>query len=135
MRNSRQKQVIKTVIKGRYDHPTAALVCEEARQFDETISLATVYRNLNLLVESGEISKIHMPDGGDRFDYDPKPHAHFYCEKCKKLSNIKTRQSRLNLMRLEAMNGIKISQVQTIMLGICQECLKQENRRVGAAVK
>ncbi len=124
MRNSRQKQIIKTVIEGRCDHPTASLVCEEARQYDETISLATVYRNLNLMVERGEISKIHMPDGGDRFDYDPKSHSHFYCENCNKLTNIKLRRSKLNLMRLETLNGIKINQIQTIATGACQDCVK-----------
>ena len=40
MRNSRQRQIIETVIRQRTDHPTAAEVCIDAHQFDETISLA-----------------------------------------------------------------------------------------------
>ena len=105
MRNSRQRQIIETVIRQRTDHPTAAEVCSDAHQFDEAISLATVYRNLNLMVEQGKINKLHMLDGVDHFDPIPDNHSHFYCKKCKKISNIKLRKSKLNRLRLEASNN------------------------------
>lgn len=124
MRNSRQRQIIETIIKQRIDHPTAADVCIDARQFDETISLATVYRNLNLMARQGKIKKIHMLDGVDRYDPILDNHSHFYCKKCKKISNIKLRKSKLNLLRLETSNNIKIDNIQTIVTGLCQNCNK-----------
>lgn len=125
MRNSRQRQIIETVIRQRMDHPTAAEVCADAHQFDETISLATVYRNLNLMVEQGKLNKLHMLDGVDHFDSILDNHSHFYCKKCKKISNIKLHKSKLNRLRLEASNNIKIDNIQTIVTGICQNCSKE----------
>lgn len=106
MRNSRQRQIIETVIRQRTDHPTAAEVCSDAHQFDETISLATVYRNLNLMVEQGKINKLHMLDGVDHFDPIPDNHSHFYCKKCKKISNIKLRKSKLTLTGTGTINNV-----------------------------
>ena len=46
------------------------------------ISLGTVYRNLNLLADIGEITKIPTPDGGDRFDGRTDSHYHVICSGC-----------------------------------------------------
>lgn len=92
MRNSRQRQIIETVIRQRMDHPTAAEVCADAHQFDETISLATVYRNLNLMVEQGKLNKLHMLDGVDHFDPILDNHSHFYCKKMQKDIKYQTSQ-------------------------------------------
>lgn len=46
------------------------------------ISLGTVYRNLNLLAEIGEIQKLSPGIGPDRFDGNPAPHYHFICRHC-----------------------------------------------------
>ena len=46
------------------------------------ISLGTVYRNLNLLVELGEVQKLTFGDGKDHFDADTSLHYHFVCRSC-----------------------------------------------------
>ena len=123
MRNSRQRKIIETVLKELPEHVTAIEVHRNARVFDETISLATVYRNLRLMVEWGNFKKVLLPNGN--FCYDPiiENHSHFYCEKCKRLSNIKLRKSKLNLMRLKATNNIEINDIQITVTGSCGKCL------------
>lgn len=66
----------------RKDHPTADVVYTNVRKEYPNISLGTVYRNLSLLSERGEIMKISTGDGPDRFDGNPLPHYHFICKKC-----------------------------------------------------
>ncbi|RME91717.1 MAG: transcriptional repressor [Verrucomicrobia bacterium] len=56
-----------------------------ARQRDPRVSLATVYRTLGLLVESGLVREIEL--GGDRKVYDPNvahrpEHLHLICADC-----------------------------------------------------
>ena len=58
-------------------HPTADMVYLHVKETFPNISLGTVYRNLNLLADMGEIIKIPTPDGADRFDGCTKPHYHF----------------------------------------------------------
>ena len=58
LKYSRQRESIKACLMGRKDHPTADAVYSSIREEFPNISLGTVYRNLNLLVELGEIQKL-----------------------------------------------------------------------------
>lgn len=79
---SRQRELIKNFLATRKDHPTADMVYRNVRQQNPNISLGTVYRNLTLLADSGEINRLNMGDGVDHFDADTSPHYHLLCTKC-----------------------------------------------------
>lgn len=85
---SRQRESIKKFLATRRDHPTAKTIYENIRNVFPNISLGTVYRNLTLLVEIGEIQKISTGTGPDRFDYNPMPHYHFVCLGCGEVSDL-----------------------------------------------
>ena len=70
LKYSRQRESIKSCLMNRCDHPTADALYTTLREQFPNISLGTVYRNLNLLVDLGEIKKIPSGDGIDHFDYD-----------------------------------------------------------------
>lgn len=82
MKYSRQREAIREFLMNRKDHPTAEVVYQNLRQEFPHISLGTVYRNLSLLVELGEIAKLPGIDGFDHFDGNPHPHYHFICSNC-----------------------------------------------------
>jgi Fur family peroxide stress response transcriptional regulator len=82
LKYSRQRQVIMDFLMTRKDHPTADVVYTNVRQTDPKISLGTVYRNLTLLADMGEIQRLRLGDGVDHFDADTSPHYHFICSKC-----------------------------------------------------
>ena len=79
LKYSRQRESIKACLMSRKDHPTADALYTSIREQFPNISLGTVYRNLNLLVELGEIRKLSCGDGTDHFDYDTSPHYHYVC--------------------------------------------------------
>ena len=81
-RKSRQRQLILDAVMTRCDHPTADQIYLDVRAKDEKISRGTVYRNLQLLSELGEIQKINVGDGLDHFDADISSHHHFICSHC-----------------------------------------------------
>ena len=58
LRYSKQRESIKNYLYGREDHPTADMIYTSIREEYPNISLGTIYRNLSLLVEIGEIQKI-----------------------------------------------------------------------------
>ena len=70
---SRQRESIKNFLMNRFDHPTAETIYANIRLEYPNISLGTVYRNLSLLSELGEIQKISTGVGPDRFDGNPAP--------------------------------------------------------------
>ena len=57
LKHSKQRDAIEQFLATRYDHPTAETVYLNLREDYPKISLATVYRNLSLLAELGNIQK------------------------------------------------------------------------------
>ena len=82
LKYSRQRESIKNYLKTTSEHPTADTVYLNVKKEYPNISLGTVYRNLNLLADTGEAIKISTPYGGDRFDGRTHAHYHFCCKEC-----------------------------------------------------
>lgn len=82
LKYSRQREAIRSYLSRTKEHPTAEAVYAAIREIHPNISLGTVYRNLNLLVATGEIQKLSCGDGSDHFDYDTSSHYHFICTDC-----------------------------------------------------
>ena len=82
LKYSRQREAILQFLMTRKDHPTADAVYANIRKEFPNISLGTVYRNLTLLSDRGQLLRLHLGDGVDHFDADTSPHYHFVCERC-----------------------------------------------------
>lgn len=82
LRYSRQREAIKEFLMTRKDHPTADVIYQNVRLEYPNISLGTVYRNLTLLSDLGEILRLRLDDGTDHFDADISNHYHFICRDC-----------------------------------------------------
>lgn len=74
VRITRQRVAILSALAGSNDHPTAENILERARNQDETVSLATVYRTLSVLVERGTVLRNEFDGTGARFELANKPH-------------------------------------------------------------
>lgn len=82
MVQTKQRQLILEAVRATNSHPTADELFQMIRRKLPTISLATVYRNLNFLSEIGQIRKLSMPGMPDRFDWKLEPHDHMLCDTC-----------------------------------------------------
>lgn len=123
---SRQRECIKDFLAGRYDHPTAETVYMNVKEDFPNISLGTVYRNLSLLAELGEIQKISTGIGPDRFDGNPEPHYHFFCNKCGSVIDLEMEGiNHINVIAGSQFDG-QIDGNITYFYGRCPDCLKQK---------
>ena len=128
LKYSRQRESIKACLMSRKDHPTADALYTSIREQFPNISLGTVYRNLNLLVELGEIRKLSCGDGTDHFDYDTAPHYHYVCRQCGRVMDIPMEATKeLETAAKEFAPGT-IDDHTVFFYGICDECLKGERR-------
>lgn len=123
LKYSGQREAIKKFLISRSDHPTADIVYDNVRKEFPNISLGTVYRNLNLLVELNQANKITVHDGSDRFDAILSPHYHFICNNCGCVKDI-------NMPRIETVNELAsknvedfISDHEITFYGTCKKCL------------
>ena len=88
LKYSRQREAILEELRKRHDHPTADLLYRSRRESFPRISLGTVYRNLNLLADLGQISRIRCEEGMEHFDCDTCDHYHFVCRSCGKILDL-----------------------------------------------
>lgn len=123
-RNSSQRKIILEIMKENYLHPTADQIFEKARKIDDHISRGTVYRNLALLSENGEILKISTPYGPDHYDCIITEHYHFCCSKCNKMYDIPS-SARIEVeeaVRELESKGFSIRSSNFSLSGFCPEC-------------
>ena len=79
---TQQRKVILEELKKTNSHPGADEIYERVRKRLPQISLGTVYRNLEILSELGEIQNLELGGGLKRFDSNPKKHYHIRCIRC-----------------------------------------------------
>ena len=84
-----QRLAICKFILSRKDHPTAEQIYQELRNEYPTISLGTIYKNLNLLKDLGLIQELGFKKGSVRYDPDMELHINMVCSKCGKISDYK----------------------------------------------
>ena len=120
---SRQREAIKAFLKDNHAHPTADEVYTALRQTFPNVSLGTVYRNLHLLAECGEIRQLSFPAGPDHFDCTLKPHYHFVCRKCGKVYDMPSHfTEEVEAEAAREAPGV-IDSHDLVFYGTCNECL------------
>lgn len=126
LKYSKQREAIKTYLESTKSHPSADMVFLHVKEQFPNISLGTIYRNLNLLSDLGEIIKITTPDGADRFDAEVKPHYHFCCKQCGDVLDLDIPNlCELNEYAEKNFNGI-IEGHSLLFHGICDHCKNQK---------
>lgn len=119
---SRQREAIKEFLNGRTDHPTADMVYMNIRKEFPNISLGTVYRNLALLSDIGEILKLSTGAGGDRFDANTSPHYHFICSQCHDVIDLEMPSiDKIDKIAGENFNG-EVEGHTVYFYGKCEKC-------------
>lgn len=121
-RNTIQKQVILNAVRELKNHPTSEDIYNYIKPNFPSISLGTVYRNLNLLSENNEIQKISIVDDVIRFDHITHEHYHFQCEKCQKILDLPMEYKTFLNSEVENEYNIKIKKHDIIFTGVCRDC-------------
>ncbi|MDZ7699417.1 MAG: transcriptional repressor [Deltaproteobacteria bacterium] len=128
IRLTKQRQVILETLKSDYSHPTADEVYEKVRHQLPKISLATVYRNLEILAETGLIQE--LDPGRKQMRFDPNTHAHYHltCVRCGRVedmagdiseSPMKNIEKALGRLTKYGIFGHKLE-----FVGLCSKCME-----------
>ncbi len=125
---SRQREAIREYLASTKSHPTADMVYNQIQSIYPNISLGTVYRNLNLLVEQGDAIKLSCGDGMEHFDYDTSEHYHFICKNCGNVIDLNMESiNHINTIAGSVFDG-KIDGSITYFYGICPACLSDTSK-------
>ena len=124
LRMTNQRESILQELQKSGKHLTADELYERVKKSMPRISLATVYRNLETLSETGIIAKLEISGRQKRFDYDVSEHDHIYCVQCHKLDNIELDREVIGYSSTVSALGYKITGYRLELVGICPVCRK-----------
>lgn len=123
-KRSRQREAVIRVLRNTSSHPDAKWIYEEVKREIPGISLATVYRNLRLLKEAGEIAELPVTDNNAHFDYNTENHYHFRCDRCGRILDLDAPVDRSIEERLAGNTGLKVTHHRLELGGLCLDCQK-----------
>jgi Fe2+ or Zn2+ uptake regulation protein len=119
---TKQRKKILEVLRSTTSHPTADWIYEQVKQDIPNISLGTVYRNLNVLKEMGEIMELNYGSSYSRFDGNPENHYHFSCLECNKVMDVEEAVHSEIDKKVEDEMGCSIDYHRMEFFGKCAEC-------------
>jgi Fe2+ or Zn2+ uptake regulation protein len=80
--HSKQRDLLLQYLTHTKEHPTASAIARDMARLYGPLSTSNLYRNLDILVASGEVRRVKLDEGPDRFDANLVPHYHVQCTQC-----------------------------------------------------
>lgn len=123
-RNTIQREIVLDAVNSLQFHPTPEEIVEFVNKRYPNISRSTVYRNLNILEQSGVILRVRIPNAADRFDFNVTNHYHIVCEKCGRVDDLEMPYlDNLNSNIINS-NGYSVNSHSIVFFGECPDCNK-----------
>ena len=117
-----QRQVLFEVMKSMHGHPSPEEVYAKVKKKVPAISLATVYKNIHLFVESGVFREVSMHHGSLRVEMNGEAHHHMVCSKCKAITDIGEDELGLVAKRNKLPGGFLVERYAVDVIGVCAKC-------------
>lgn len=117
-----RKAVIHYMIAAKH-HPSAEQVYRDLKPSIPSISLATVYNNLRVLVEEGIVSELKVSnDNTTYFDFMGHEHLNVVCEVCGRIADYMTPDLSIFKQDAEAQTGYQVTREHFLLYGLCPAC-------------
>jgi len=123
-RSSKQRRVILETLQGVTSHPTADELFAMVREKLPQVSLGTVYRNLEMLSETGQIQKLELAGVQRHYDGEASPHLHIRCAECDRVADVHD----VDGPNLDSVfpkttgNGFHVTGYRLELSGLCPHC-------------
>ena len=123
-----QRMAVYAILKDTRSHPSVERIYQKLKPNYPAMSLATVYKTVDVLKRVGLIQELNIGNGGLRYDADINPHSHIYCEGCGRIDDLQ--QScfagdligRNLLGKINEETGFEVTSVQLYFYGFCPQC-------------
>ncbi len=131
-----QRMAVYSILKDTKSHPSVEKIYQQLKPNYPAMSLATVYKTVDVLKKVGLIQELNVGDGGLRYDAAVKPHSHAYCESCGRVDDLEQvrfleefREENL-LEKIKKETGFDVSSIQLYFYGLCPQCKKSNSKVV-----
>lgn len=129
MRVTPQRVAICELLATSREHPTAAMIYDELKPRFDSLSLATVYNTLDMLVGLGVVNVLgHAGDDKVHYDADTEPHVNLACISCSRIIDIPSEHVTHLDSEITAASGYKLLGARVLYYGLCPDCQKKQEK-------
>jgi len=121
-RRTPQLDAVYDVVRAADDHPTADTVYARVRRVMPTVSLGTIYRNLQKLAAARCVRVLHVGDRITRYDAVVVEHDHFCCERCGAVHDVEAPRTRTRRRPAHVHAGYAVRTQVVTFYGLCPHC-------------
>ena len=86
-----------------------------------SISLATIYKNINLMLENSFIQEVKIPHAKSVYELTKEIHSHMACERCGDVEDIVIDLNPI-IDKTSGINGFKVNSTELVLSGLCKNC-------------
>ena len=122
-RNTSQRQIVYDTLSF-LGHATSDDLIKYINTNYSNISLATIYRNLTILLDEKQIKKVKIGEI-DVFETVKDKHYHFKCRVCGNIIDIDPNKIPLDVSKLNKIGDNDILDCDIVFLGVCNKCKKE----------
>ena len=128
LKSTRQRTLILDTFFGLEGHLSVEDLWSRVRQLDHRVSVATVYRTMKLLAESGLASARNFGDGQTRYEaaVGREHHDHLICTGCSTIIEFENDQIERMQEGVAKRHGFKVVSHKMELYGLCRNCQKRD---------
>ena len=116
-----QRIAVYSVLANSKEHPNAEMIYNQLKPMYPTMSLATVYKTVEILRQIGLVQFLNAGEDSFRYDARVDAHSHVQCTECKRVDDIEIEETSL-LKNIDASTEYKLTKHQFYFYGISPGC-------------
>jgi len=105
----------------KYGHVNIELLYEIMLNKFNSISLATIYKNINIMIENAFIQEVKIPNQKSVYELTKEAHSHLVCQKCGMIEDIEIDLASTTA-QAAAKSNFQITKADLVFSGVCQNC-------------
>ena len=121
IRHSDVRDKIYEYLCGPKTHPSANMIYNDLKPSIPKLSLGTVYTNLKLFEELGQVIRVANVNGFERYDADTSEHVHLVCDECGAVIDVMDADIR-KAKKACQVGQAKIKSIHIVLHGTCEKC-------------
>lgn len=124
-----QRLAVYDALSSTKSHPNAEMLYNMLQPSYPTMSLATVYKTMDIFAELGLIQVLNVGEDSYRYDAETAIHPHIRCIECNRVDDIFDFQAEGLMSEVGAQTGYQLTGRQLYFFGRCPECQKKAVRQ------
>lgn len=120
-----QRLAVYEAIDHNMTHPNAEAIYNQLQPKYPSMSLATVYKTMEIFAKIGVVKVLQCGEDAHRYDYNTTQHAHIRCSKCNLIADVKIDYEKLKQIAA-AETGFTVDSVNVSFVGVCPKCAGKE---------